>query len=76
VVDWLNELLYIFDVEHVVFSRFDVIDLNENKLRAEVYGEKVDLSRHKLKREVKAATYHSLEIRRENGYRIQVILDI
>jgi SHS2 domain-containing protein len=76
VVDWLNELLYIFDVEHVVFSRFEVIDLNENKLRAEVYGEKIDLSRHKLKGEVKAATYHSLEIRRENGYRIQVILDM
>ena len=76
VVDWLNELLYIFDVEHLLFSRFEVTDLNENKLRAEVYGEKVDLSRHKLKREVKAATYHSLEIGREDGYRIQVILDI
>lgn len=76
VVDWLNELLYVFDVEHIIFSRFDIIHLGETSLSARVYGEKVDRSRHILKREVKAATYHSLKIIEENGCRIQVILDL
>ena len=76
IVDWLNELLYVFDVEHIVFSRFDIVHLGETSLNARVYGEKVDRSRHTLKREVKAATYHSLKIVEENGYRIQVILDL
>ncbi len=76
VVDWLNELLYIFDVEHILFSRFEIIALDKNQLRAKAYGEKIDTSRHRLKTEVKAATYHSLKVEKENGFKIQVILDI
>lgn len=75
-VDWLNELLYMFDVEYVILSRFDITDLNQSRLRANVYGEKIDTSRHKLKTGVKAATYHSLKIEKGNGFRIQVILDV
>ena len=75
-VDWLNELLYLFDVDHVIFSRFEISDLNQNQLRAKAYGEKIDTSRHQLKTEVKAATYHSLKIEENNGFRVQVILDI
>jgi len=76
VVDWLNELLYIFDVEHVIFSRFEIVHLGEKQLRARAYGEKVDLARHHLKREVKAATYHTLKIEKGNRFSIRVILDI
>ena len=76
VVAWLNELLYIFDVEHIIFSRFEIIELSESRLRAKAYGEKIDVSRHQLKTEVKAATYHSLKLEKENGFKIQVILDI
>jgi SHS2 domain-containing protein len=76
VVAWLNELLYIFDVEHIIFSRFEIIELSQSQLRAKAYGEKIDTSRHQLRTEVKAATYHSLKLEKENGYKIQVILDI
>ncbi|HEY49384.1 MAG TPA: archease [Dehalococcoidia bacterium] len=75
-VAWLNELLYLFDVERVIFHRFDIIELENNRLQAKAYGEKIDKSRHLLKTEVKAATYHSLKIEKENGFRIQVILDM
>ncbi len=78
-VSWLNELLYLFDVEHVIFSRFDISNINQNSLQARVCGEKVDVSRHQLKSAVKAATYHSLNIERiesENVFRVQVILDV
>jgi SHS2 domain-containing protein len=76
VVDWLNELLYIFDVDHVIFSRFEITALSQSQLRAKAYGEKIDTSRHQLKTEVKAATYHLLKVEKGNGFKIQVILDI
>ena len=75
-VDWLNELLYLFDVEHIIFKRFDITVLSQNRLQAKVYGEKIDKSRHRLKTGVKAATYHMLKIEKNKGVRIQFILDI
>ena len=66
-----------FDVEHIIFKRFEIDTLTENKIKASCSGETVDLSRHSLKREVKAATYHMLSISRDNdGYRAQVLFDI
>lgn len=75
-VSWLNELLYLFDVDHIIFSRFDISNLSQNQLRARVYGEKINASRHQLKTAVKAATYHMLKVEKENGFKAQVILDI
>ena len=75
-VEWLNELIYLFDTEHIIFKRFDVIKLDSTQLKARNYGEKVDSSKHKLKTEVKAATYHMLRVSRTNGYKVQVLFDI
>jgi SHS2 domain-containing protein len=76
-VSWLNELLYVFEVEHMVFTRFDITSLSSTQLKARCYGEKLDLKRHTIKREVKAATYHMLSITSEHKwYKAQVIFDI
>ena len=75
-VDWLNELLYLFDVEHIIFSKFEISYLSQNRLKAKVYGEKIDTSRHQLKTAVKAATYHMLKIEMNQGVKVQFILDI
>jgi protein archease len=75
-VDWLNELLYLFDVEHVIFKRFDITALSQTSLEAKVYGEKIDTSRHQLKTAVKAATYHMLKIEKNKGVKVRFILDI
>jgi SHS2 domain-containing protein len=75
-VDWLNELIFIFEVDHVILSRFEITDLSENRLRARVCGDRIDPARHQLKTEVKAATYHSLRIEEGDGFSIRVILDM
>jgi SHS2 domain-containing protein len=75
-VDWLNELLYLFDVEHILFKKFEIISLSRKRLQARVYGEKVDTSRHQLKTAVKAATYHMLKIEKNEGVKVRFILDI
>ena len=75
-VSWLNELLYFFEVERFIPSRFEIERLDEDRLEAKVYGERIDLSRHQLNTAVKAATYHMLKIEEEDGVRVQFILDI
>lgn len=75
-VDWLNELIFIFEVDHVLLGKFEITALTENRLRARVCGERIDTARHQLKTEVKAATYHSLRIEERDGFTIQVILDM
>jgi len=75
-VEWLNELIYLFDAENIVFKRFDIAKLNNTQLKARSYGERVDNSRHKIKTGVKAATYHMLKVNKGDGCKIQVLFDI
>lgn len=75
-VEWLNELIYLFDTENIIFKRFDVTKLNNRQVKARSYGEEVDGSKHRLKTGVKAATYHMLKIDNGNGSQIQVLFDI
>ena len=75
-VEWLNELVYLFDTENLVFSRFDISDLTDSGLTAECYGQKVAPGVHEIKLGIKAATYHMLEIKVCDGYQARVIFDI
>ncbi|MBI2855226.1 MAG: archease [Chloroflexi bacterium] len=75
-VAWLNELLYLSEVDGVLFRRFEVYELTSTDLKARCYGEKVDPARHRLKAEVKSATYHMLHVQQGPPARVQVILDI
>lgn len=75
-VAWLNELIYVFEVDNVLFKRFDVGELTETRLRASCYGERIDPERHKIKVGFKAATYHMLKIDEGDGFRVQVLFDI
>ena len=75
-VAWLNELIYLFDVEQILFKKFNIPRLNRTRLKARSYGQQVDGSRHKLKLGIKAATYHMLDIDEPNGTKVQVLFDI
>jgi len=79
-VDWLSELLYLFEVEQVVFGKFKIggiTEMNGNySLSAIAYGESLDLSRHKFDTEVKAVTYNSLKVEETmDGWVVQVVVD-
>jgi len=76
-VEWLNELIYFFDGEHLLFSRFTIESLSNNQLKATCYGEELDLQKHRIKMGVKAATYHMLRINEDDyGYEVQIIFDV
>jgi SHS2 domain-containing protein len=74
--DWLNQLLYWFDVEHLLFSRFEV-RLDDSGVHGCAWGEPLDRERHPLEHEVKAITYHGLRVEQTaNGWLAEVIVDI
>jgi SHS2 domain-containing protein len=76
-VEWLNELIYLFDVKHILFNRFNIESLTHNELKATCYGEGFDPMKHKIKIGVKAATYHMLKLdKNSDGCKAQIILDI
>lgn len=73
---WLNHLIYFFDVEMLLFKRFDIKDFDgRGLLRAVGYGEKYDPTRHHLKIGVKSATYYLLKVDVEKN-QVRVIFDI
>jgi SHS2 domain-containing protein len=73
--EWLNNLIYLFDVEYFLCKRFEISEFTEYNLKATCWGEKYDPSRHQLKREVKSATYHMLKVDRQQKT-VQVIFDV
>ena len=75
-VTWLDELLFVFETEGLVFSRFDVALPTPTALTATAHGEPFDPRRHRGGVVVKAATYHQVAVDAGPPARVQVILDI
>ncbi len=76
-VDWLSELLYLHDVENLLFKDFKVESVGEDGLKGIAKGEPFQEGVHVIKTEVKAVTYHLIEVRQEKGrWRSQVIFDL
>lgn len=74
--DWLRELLYRFDAEHVLFGKF-AVRVRPDGLTATAWGERLDPTRHVLSHEVKAITYHELTVEpTPEGWQAEVIVDI
>ena len=78
-VAWLNELLYIGETKLVILNKFGIKGLSNNKIEAEVWGMKINHPCIKIEKEIKAVTYHRLEIKKDEKsglWRAQVIFDI
>ena len=78
--NWLEELLFIFDSEGLVFSVFNVKIEKKNGeyiLKAKIYGEPFDPEKHEPDTEVKAVSYHMMKIGEIDGKKfVRVLVDI
>jgi SHS2 domain-containing protein len=76
-VNWLNEFVFLFDTEMLLFRDFEISSLDERHLEATVHGEPYNEGRHPIKTTVKGATYHQLGVYREKDiWKAQVIFDL
>lgn len=71
-VDFLSELLFYGEDEKVGFDEYQ-LEIDENKLNARAEGANIESQ----KREIKAVTYHNLEIlETERGLATSIVFDI
>jgi SHS2 domain-containing protein len=78
--NWLEAILLEMQVEQNVFREFSTKVSKEGDswvIRAECFGERFDLEKHRPKVEVKAVTYHLMEVIDEgNRYVLRFLLDL
>lgn len=77
--DWLAELIYLKDAKEMFFGKFDLSIEKKNKyiLRGQVFGEKIDYKKHRVKVDVKAVTLHLFEVKKvRNNWKARIVLDI
>jgi SHS2 domain-containing protein len=75
VVDWLSKLLFLNGAQNLVFGKFQVT-INANRLSAHVFGEHYSDAKHKMGTEIKAVTYHMLQVQEKKPIFVQVLFDI
>ncbi len=75
--DFLEELLFIHETEFMLFSKFNITIDNNLNLKAIIKGEEINWEKHKRGSEIKAITFHKMNIEQtEDLCEIQVILDL
>jgi SHS2 domain-containing protein len=78
-IDWLSELVFLKDSESLLFCEFDVCITKNDvyELNALAKGDKIDRDKHSLRSDVKAVTYHMLEVKKTGeNWTARVVLDI
>lgn len=76
-IAWLNELIFLFDTEYLVFRQFEIERLTETDLKGRASGEPYDAKRHDLGSAIKAVTWHEAAVDRTDvGYKARIIFDI
>ena len=72
-VDWLNELIYLHEVEGETYSQFAIKTLLPTGLKAQVTGGPTKIKT----RAIKAATFHELEVvKTDKGYEATIVFDV
>ena len=76
-VRWLAEILYLYDAEKFLTADTKIERMNNTSLNATILGQQFDASKHELKLDVKAITYHQLMVEKIDGIWIaRVFVDI
>jgi protein archease len=77
VVDWLNEILFFFDTEGMVFVEFNIDSWTDSEITGRARGERFDPDRHEFRTAVKAATYHQFSSQSAaDGWEFRIFVDV
>ena len=76
-VNWLSEILYLFDTDAFAPQSFRVDEISPSRLKARLLGEPREPKRHPWLLIIKAVTYYELKVEERDGrWESQVFLDI
>ena len=76
-IAWLNELIFLFDTEYLLFREFEIDAITGTHLKGRASGEPYDAQRHDLSSAIKAVTWHEAAVElTDDGYKARIIFDI
>lgn len=77
-VRWLGEILFLFEVDNVVVTRTKIISISANRVVAQIETAPFSLSRHEVLTEIKAVTYHQIQVKQEKmgRWNARIIFDL
>ena len=76
-INFLRELLYLFNGEHFITGSCEIIEFSNKKLQARLTGESFNNKKHSIKTEIKAVTYSGVTVERvKDGWKARIIFDV
>ncbi|MFA4916009.1 MAG: archease [Syntrophales bacterium] len=76
-INYLREVLYLFNGEALILGEYAIKEISPNRLAGEVRGESFESGRHRIKTEIKAVTYHQVLVRKAAaGWIGRVVFDV
>jgi SHS2 domain-containing protein len=76
-LNWLRELLYLYQGSAFLLKEFNVQEMKDTSVKAQVSGEKLDPDRHEIKQEIAAVAYDQSHMQKTGDQWIaQVILEV
>ena len=76
-VNWLREILYLWNGKERLVKSVQILSLTEKKIAAKIYFDAYMPDHHTIKTEVKAVTYHQIQVKRSpSGWEARIIFDI
>jgi len=76
-VRWLGEILYLFEGENLVVTDLKIHPFSNLALKATLKTVPFDPNHHKIIREIKAVTYHQIQVVQQGGqWTARVIFDL
>ena len=76
-VNWLRELLYLWTGKELLVGAIDIQQVSDKKITAIITADRFDPKRHPVQTEIKAVTYHQIQVKRKStGWEAKIIFDV
>jgi SHS2 domain-containing protein len=76
-VNWMRELLYLYQSSGYLLKEFNIREVRDTIVKAEVCGEKIDPDRHEIKQEIGSVAFHKSRMEKTgNQWTAQVIFEL
>jgi len=77
-VNWLSELNFLLQTRQFLTAKTEISLLSDQELRVQVSGERINPLSHVIRCEIKAVTYHRIQVHQESdgSWRTQIYFDV
>jgi SHS2 domain-containing protein len=76
-VNWLREVLFLWNGKELLVKKARILSLSETELSATVECDAFNPDRHVIKTEIKAVTYHQIQVTSSpSGWEARIIFDV